>query len=286
MNYSLIIKLVILVASAMMLIAPFTFLKPITDVSTSTPIESEEVAKKATVKTTPKKVVVEEKPLHSVVLPDFRSIVDVKEKKRQFFAFIRPSVEQENDKILELREQLLTIVDKLSLEDPLSEHETALLKTNAKKYKVSGQYSQLYQAHQLLLKVDIIPTELVLVQAANESAWGTSRFARIGLNYFGIWCYRKGCGMVPSGRNEGARHEVAAFDSVDHAVERYLFNINTNNAYQVFRTIRAQLRSNEEELAPEILATGLLPYSERGIDYVLELTEMIRHNQDYFVESD
>ena len=42
------------------------------------------------------------------------------------------------------------------------------------------------------------------MQAANESAWGTSRFARIGLNFFGQWCYSKGCGMVPKRRNTGA----------------------------------------------------------------------------------
>lgn len=234
----------------------------------------------------PKKVEVIEQPLHDVVLPDFRKIVDVKEKKKQFFSFIRPAVEQENAKILMLREQLISIVDKLSLEGSLTVQEEALITRLVKSYRVGKKHTYLYQTHKLLEKVDIIPVELVLVQAANESAWGTSRFARIGLNYFGIWCYRKGCGMVPNGRNEGANHEVEAFDSVDEAVRRYLFNINSNNAYMVFRTIRAQLRANDQELAPEILATGLLPYSQRGTDYVLELTQMIRHNHQYFVQAD
>ncbi len=281
MKISFLVKSVILIASVACLLAPFTFLKP-----TTKPVEQELADATPVKKIKPK--VVAEKPLHSLTLPDFASIVDVKEKKRQFFAFISPAVEAQNNKVLALRARIETIVDKLSLEEPLLDDEIQLLSKNAKRYKVSAQYSQLHQAHQLLLKIDIVPSELVLVQAANESAWGTSRFARIGLNYFGIWCFREGCGLVPQGRNVGAKHEVAAFKSVEHAVERYLFNINTNNAYQVFRSIRAQLRANEEELAPEILATGLLPYSERGIDYVLELTEMIRHNQAYFtvVESD
>jgi Bax protein len=120
------------------------------------------------------------------------------------------------------------------------------------------------------------------VQAANESAWGTSRFARIGLNFFGVWCYRKGCGMVPGSRNTGAKHEVAAYSSISLGVARYLHNINTNGAYTVFRSIRGQLRDQNQPLAPEILATGLIRYSQRGIDYVLELTDMIRHNQHYF----
>ena len=151
-----------------------------------------------------------------------------------------------------------------------------------KKYKVRNNYGQLSQIDQLLARIDVVPSSLILVQAANESAWGTSRFARIGLNFFGIWCYKKGCGMVPNGRNDDATHEVQSFKSVDDAVQRYLHNINTNNAYIVFRTIRSQLREQDQPLSPEILATGLLPYSERGAEYVLEITKMIRHNQVYF----
>ena len=88
--------------------------------------------------------------------------------------------------------------------------------------------------------------------------------------------------MVPSSRNSGAAHEVAAYSSVKQGVERYLHNINTHRAYSVFRVIRGQLREQNQPLVPEILATGLTAYSERGADYVLELTEMIRHNRPYF----
>ena len=90
--------------------------------------------------------------------------------------------------------------------------------------------------------------------------------------------------MVPNGRDTGAKHEVAAFNSLDHAVKRYLHNINTNNAYSVLRTIRGQLRAQGQPLSPQVLATGLLRYSIRGTDYVLEITEMIRHNQMFFDE--
>ena len=136
------------------------------------------------------------------------------------------------------------------------------------------------------MRVDVIPLPLVLVQAANESAWGTSRFSRIGLNFFGIWCYQQGCGMVPGSRNTGANHEVAAFQSLEEAVTRYFDNINSHNAYRVFRTIRFELRSQEQALNPEILATGLLPYSERGVDYVIDITKMLRQNQHFLLEEE
>ena len=65
----------------------------------------------------------------------------------------------------------------------------------------------------LLNRVDVIPPSLALAQGANESAWGTSRFSKEGNNYFGQWCFKLGCGLVPRQRDSGAQHEVAKFDS-------------------------------------------------------------------------
>jgi Bax protein len=223
-----------------------------------------------------------EQPLHDVNIPNFSSIRDVKAKKRQFFQYIYPAIVKENGNLLALRLEVLTMIEVLFLEENLLDEQQALLDRLIKKYKVSKKYSLLQQLNELRLRIDVVPIELALVQAANESAWGTSRFARIGLNFFGMWCYKKGCGMVPSGRDTGAKHEVAAFNSVEHGVQRYLHNINTNHAYGVFRTIRGQLRAQKQPLSPQILATGLMRYSIRGTDYVLEITEMIRHNKTYF----
>lgn len=250
------------------LLAPFTFMKP--------PVDG------VTKKDPNVKVIPIEKPLHNVKLPKFAKIKDVKEKKRTFFAFIKPAVEKQNNKILSQRNKLLEIKERYLNDSILTKADKSFLAKLSLKYKSKTQFGVLAQIDKLLLKVDIVPIPLVLAQAANESAWGTSRFARIGLNFFGMWCFEKGCGMVPRSRNEGAFHEVAAFSSVEEAITKYLHNINTNTAYSVFRTIRGQLRLQELPLTPEILATGLLPYSERGTDYVLEITDMIRHNRKYF----
>ncbi|WP_206485678.1 glucosaminidase domain-containing protein [Thalassotalea sp. G2M2-11] len=227
---------------------------------------------------------VKEIPLHNVNLPEFSQIRDVKEKKKQFFAFLTPAIINENKRISQLRQQVLVIQEKLSSQQALSSQESQLVQALTTKYRVKHELKPIDKVAELVRRVDVVPQALVLVQAANESAWGTSRFARIGLNFFGIWCFKKGCGMVPNGRDEGLKHEVAAFQSVENAVQHYLFNINTNSAYHVFRTIREQLRQQNKPLSPQILATGLLPYSERGTDYVLEISDMIRHNQHYFTD--
>jgi Bax protein len=289
-------KILLLISLVIALIVPFTFqkIKKPKDwlVQKTRIIENSEIIHKIRVNKKPKviqkaniikkQIQVIEKPLHQILLPDFVNTQDIKKKKKQFFNFLRPTIEEENQKLLNIRIQLKRWRIKLSLEKKLSQRELKEIGNLIKNYKVKGKYSLLEQLDELLIRIDIVPTPLVLVQAANESGWGTSRFARIGLNFFGIWCFRPGCGMIPNDRNHSAKHEVAAFNSVDKAVKRYLNNINTNNAYIVLRTIRKQLRAQNQPLQPKILATGLLAYSERGTDYVLEIIAMIRHNRNYF----
>ncbi|TPH15895.1 glucosaminidase domain-containing protein [Litorilituus lipolyticus] len=263
------------------LLAPFTFLKPKPIITSDKEVTNK--SQQESSETKPVKVVKKpEKPLHSVALPDFAKIYDIPTKKQRFFDFLRPTIIKHNQELLITRAKLEYWMEQTSLELGLTDSEQIELALLAKQYRVSKQSSTLQKLDELLVKIDIIPESLVLVQAANESAWGTSRFARIGLNFFGIWCYKPKCGMVPNGRNEGAKHEVAAFQSVDDAVNGYFRNINTHNAYRVFRSIRSQLREHNQPLDAEILATGLLPYSERGAHYVLDITDMLRHNQRYF----
>ena len=273
------IKIELLLLLAIFLLAPFTFLKPKIKVET---VKEKSTDAQMAVKTIVKKVI--EKPLHDVELPDFAAIKDVKTKKKQFFEFMRPAVERQNAKLLAKRARLEAWLEKISLGLSLTDNELTVLAGLTKRYRADVSASELQQVNELLVRIDIAPAPLVLVQAANESAWGTSRFSRIGLNFFGIWCYRQGCGMVPGGRDNGAKHEVAAFSSLNEGVARYFHNLNSHNAYRVFRTIRFELRSQEQALNPEILATGLLPYSERGVDYVIDISKMLRHNQEYFLE--
>ena len=280
MNRMLFVRFLLSTALVVTVLAPFTFLVP-ESVVIITSIETEvEQAPIEVVAPVVEKVI--EKPLHDVELPDFAAIYDIATKKRRFFDFIRPAIKRKNAELAQDRSQLEYWHEQISLGLGLSDEEQVELQLLTKLYRINKQGSTLQKINDLLMRVDIIPTSLVLVQAANESAWGTSRFARIGLNFFGIWCYRTGCGMVPGGRNTGAKHEVAAFKSVDAAVSGYFNNINRHNAYHVFRTIRAELRVQDQPIDAEVLAAGLLPYSERGAHYVLDITDMLRHNQSYF----
>jgi Bax protein len=221
-------------------------------------------------------------------VPDFKAFTDVKEKKAAFFNFMYPAVIAENARVKEEREFLESLVMKLDNDTDVSSKELERATELSTLYKETLTDSVITAnwVNAMLVKVDYIPAPLVLSQGANESAWGTSRFAREANNYFGQWCYTKGCGVVPSKRNEGAAHEVAKFDSSQGAVHAYFMNVNRNNAYAELRIIRAKLHSSPEALTPEqeanALANGLIRYSERGEAYVEEIQAMIRHNSQYW----
>ncbi len=131
---------------------------------------------------------------------------------------------------------------------------------------------------QLLVKVDVVPDSLVKAQAAIESAWGTSRFAVEGNNYFGQWCFRAGCGLVPESREAGLDHEVRLFESPQASVNSYMLNLNSHRAYRHLRRARAELRQQQQTLNGCYLARGLEQYSEKGAHYVESLKQLIRVN--------
>lgn len=219
---------------------------------------------------------------HSVILPDFAKIRDVKTKKERFFKFMTPFVNAENIRLTNQHYWLQGLKAQLAGGTELSEATQLTLQKLYKSYRIKHLTMSSEAALNELLKcVDGLPKSLVLMQAANESAWGTSRFARLGLNFFGQWCYTKDCGIVPNGRGAGRKYEVQAFLTVAQSVDSYFKNINTNSAYSLLREIRAQLRENNIPLQADILATGLLRYSQRGDHYVVEITKMINYNQRF-----
>lgn len=212
-------------------------------------------------------------------LPDFAAIPDVEEKKQTFFDFLQPFVDAKNTDIQQQRRRLVRLIEKIEAGRDLDYTEWGFLRTLSVEYEVPTDDLQNPAFLSLLLRrVDVIPPSLVLAQAANESAWGTSRFAQEGYNFFGQWCYTEGCGLVPGNRRASDSHEVKSFSSIEEAVHAYFMNLNTFPSYQYLRLIRQDLRRNEQPIDGISLSEGLQSYSERGDAYIDELRAMIRYN--------
>jgi len=216
------------------------------------------------------------KPIQFDELPDFSAIGDVKIKKELFFDYLYPMVKYENEGIGELRNK----IEELKSKSSLTQSDQEFLLATAKQFSLTEMAEwDSTKFDPLLSRVDIVPASLALAQAANESAWGTSRFALEANNLFGQWCFTKGCGVVPKARDAGKKHEVAKFDSVHQSVKAYINNINSGGAYNELRQIRKNLREQKQPIKGDLLANGLVKYSERGSEYIKEIQAMIRINK-------
>lgn len=269
------------VALVTLLLLPFVK-KPTSVVADATPPASQVKPAKPAVKPAIVETYIQK---HQEILPDFASIRDVKQKKEKFFAFMTPYINAENARLAKLNKWIHDVKQRFSETYVLTPEEEAILNPLFKSYRIKYRAISTEKALAELIKcVDELPKSLVLMQAANESAWGTSRFARLGLNFFGKWCYTKGCGVVPNSRPEGKTHEVQAFKTVEEGVQNYFKNINTATPYALLRDIRAQFRANNLPLQADVLATGLVQYSSRGDHYVNEISQMIRYNERFMGE--
>ncbi len=199
-------------------------------------------------------------------------------KKNLFVQTLLPMVLLANKEIAQERENLLGLRSQLAESQELDEEQLHLLTTLQHRYAVSGNPTAPETLAELQHRIDQVPAELALAQAANESAWGTSRFSRLGNNLFGEWTFIPGTGIIPEGRPEGATYEVRRFDTLYDSIRSYLRNLNTHSAYADFRRLRAEARQRGEVPSGVHLAEGLLQYSTRREAYVLALQNLIRQN--------
>ena len=216
-------------------------------------------------------------------LPDFSAYEAGPERKAEFLAFLEPLIQAENRAVLTDRE----LLEDMAARSELGWLDRYKLRRLADEYALDADEvgdADLIAA--LLRRADIVPISIALAQAAKESGWGTSRFARQGNNLFGEWCYDPGCGLVPRERPEGRRYEVEAFATARDSVESYLRNINTHEGYRDFRRERARLREAGRTLSGLLLAEQLASYSERRGAYVNDIKRLIQFNDLTQVASD
>jgi len=207
--------------------------------------------------------------------------ITVLNKKQLFFRGIAPMILRSNELIKKDRNRLELIRSSLLSNDSLSKIDQTWTRKLADLYKVKVPDGHLKAAEldELWTRVDIIAPSLALAQAAEESGWGTSRFAAVGNAIYGQWTWGKDAIVPEEQRKELGNYGVASFESLQESISAYMLNLNTHNAYSDLRSIRATLRKNGEKITGKLLADGLLRYSERGEVYVESLKSMMDYNR-------
>jgi len=202
-----------------------------------------------------------------------------KQKIINFKKTFIPVIHEINLEIAHDRQQISKILDP---KHKISDADKTLLKTLASRYNVplqkDAQTNKTIQelAKDLLLKVDIVPEQLVLAQAALESGWGTSELARQANNFFGLKSSEK---HEP---HEIIRHmdniNYRYYNSLHHGIKSHIHNLNTHRAYRDFRQASCQLKKQKNmnsELMSRELTKHLKAYSASPI-YGQKLRDMIQ----------
>ncbi len=213
-------------------------------------------------------------------LSGLSELKDPSARKARFVELMQPVIQAENERVRTIRTEIKALRDD-AFHGQLSEAEKRWLNAVAADYRVVEPVTEPAFFEQLLKKVDVIPPSLVLAQAALESSWGTSRFARQANNLFGHWCFEKGCGIVPKKRAKGATHELARFDTVNASVRAYMLNLNRKEQYEALRVQRWKMRhlpTKPVAFSGFELAKGLKYYSELGEQYIRRVRALIRQN--------
>jgi Bax protein len=208
------------------------------------------------------------------------SSITVLAKKQIFFRALAPLVLHSNELILGDRTRLEGI-RKAGSAAP-SPEDARWLAGLAAQYGVtvppSGPASE-GVLNELWIRVDIIPTSLALSQAAEESGWGTSRFAAQGNALFGQWTWGN-AGMKPEQqRTQLGDYGLAAFETPLKSVMAYMLNLNSQASYTDLRNLRAAARARGQAPRGRDLAAGLSRYSERGEAYVTSLRSLMTTNK-------
>ncbi len=209
------------------------------------------------------------KPIYLTKLPkDIKSLGDTKKKRELFIKIVLPLILDENNKITEDRKKLFKILGK----NFNTVGERVWLKRRLKEYKIEDK-----DLSKLKIRMDIIPVSLAIAQAANESGWGTSRFALEGNALFGQWTWSKK-GITPKNKDPNKTHKVLQFQILKASVKAYKNNLNTHNAYREFREVRAQMRQEGKVIDGFKLAKYIKNYAAIGEKYVAILEDIIEKN--------
>lgn len=207
--------------------------------------------------------------------------ITVEYKKRIFFRGLAPMILRANELIMQDRTRLGKIRTDLLEGTPLSPAEQLWVQKLATLYRVrtSEEPVTASMIEELWERVDIVPASLALAQGAEESGWGTSRFAAEGNAVYGQWTWGKNAIIPEQQRKELGNYGIAAFGSLQESVCAYMLNLNTHNAYAGLRTRRAELRKKGQKITGSVLAEQLTKYSERGEEYVKTLQNMMDYNR-------
>lgn len=185
-------------------------------------------------------------------LPDDWSDLPIEERRSLFAQIVAGLVEEENQRVLADRLELMEMRDRENAGANFSLPEQARRDTLAREY--GGRYGNL---DDLIARADIVPPSLAVAQSVLATGWGGSDAAQSRNAIFG---------RFPSG----------GFDSLSASAEDYVAHLNSHPAFSGFRARRADLREAGQPITGSSLAPLIGPYVGDGPAYVEQVLAILR----------
>src|SRR3712207_1850003 len=184
-----------------------------------------------------------------------------KNRKQEFINTLVPIINEIKGNIKSDRERVEEILKKEEYLRSTSDRE--LLEVNYTKYRVSSRTPQ-----ELLKKMVLPPTSLIIAQASVESGWGSSKLAQLANNLFGMTSFSKSDEKSVKMGNMRYKKYAGIYESI----EDYILTISRHNAY---KSLRGGIRRGEDSVG---LVKHLGSYSELGNKYSSYVARVIQSN--------
>ena len=120
-----------------------------------------------------------------------------------------------------------------------------------------------------------VPYEMIIGQAALESGWGTSRFAKEANNLFGIRTWTESQPhLLPQGINKWPGWGVRVFASKCDSVKEYVRLLNEHPAYKEFRELRDKTKDSLQLIKTLDAFSTTKDYDERVARMIFKIREL------------
>lgn len=205
--------------------------------------------------------------------PDFSAISDTNAKKQAFIEYVLEGVKIANTEICSQEKKIQNLKNTYDKKHSLNKKQEQTLETYLQYYKIDPSNDINTDFDFLRIKIGKAPTSFILAQAILESGWGTSRFSKQYNNYFGLHCFRVGCGV----KAKASDVYLETFKNISQSVLGYYYRLNTGSKFKDFRITRDEILT--KKLPEHGLLDTLENYSELGGDeYKNRLISVIEHN--------
>ena len=120
-----------------------------------------------------------------------------------------------------------------------------------------------------------VPYEMIIGQAALESGWGSSRFAKQANNLFGIRTFTESIPHLrPQGIDKWPGWGVRVFASKCDSVKEYVRLLNEHPAYEKFRELRKKTKDSLQLIKTLDAFSTTKDYDERVARMIFKIREL------------